>query len=120
MLTVRMYCESNNKKSAGGEQIQKTIKYYSAIQSQQKVLQPYRKPPQDIVVNLKSPRRRREKQMYYGAQEPRDQESGLLAYCGASILQTYRATKPRIRALSLVRGEYTTNVQSHETKNPGS
>ena len=39
----------------------KTRKYYSAIQSPDKVLQRYTKPPQDIVVYLKSPRRRREK-----------------------------------------------------------
>ena len=35
---------------AGGEKIQKTRKYYSPIQSPDKVLQRYTKPPQDIVV----------------------------------------------------------------------
>ena len=36
-------------------------KYYSAIESPDKVLQRGTKPPQDIVVYLKSPRRSREK-----------------------------------------------------------
>ena len=35
---------------AGGEKNQKTRKYYSPIQSPDKVLQRYTKPPQDIVV----------------------------------------------------------------------
>ena len=43
------------------------------------------------------------------------QESG-----NPGVLQKYRATDPRIRALSLVRGECTTALQSHGSKNPGS
>jgi len=50
--------------------------------------------------------------MYYGAPGPRIQESGLLASSGANVLRRYRATDPRIRALSLVRGECTTEVLS--------
>ena len=56
-------------------------------------------PLKSIVVYLKSPRRRRE---------------------NANVLRRYRATFPRIEALSLVRGEYTTALQSQGSKNPGS
>ena len=43
--------------------------------------------------------------------------------CGerkTKVLRPYRATGPRIRALSLVRGESTTALQSHVAKNPSS
>ena len=78
---------------------------------------------QDIVVYLKSPRRRRENFLFTKriAQDivvylksPRRRREFFL------ILQTYRARSHRIRALNLVRGECTTNVQSQESQNPGS
>ena len=54
---------------------------------------------QDIVVYLKLPSGKRKNQ---------------------NVLRAYRATWPRIRALSLVRGECTTAPQGHESKIPGS
>ena len=62
----------------------KTRKYYSARQSPDKVLKRYTKPPQDIVVYLKSPRRRRDK---------------------LNVLRPHKATFPKLGALSLLWGD---------------
>ena len=50
--------------------------------------------------------------MYYGPTEPRSQNSGLLAYCGANVLRPHRAMFPKLGALSLLRGECTTAPQT--------
>ena len=52
---TRKYFSAARKKERDKAQ----TKYYSAIESPEKVLQHYTKPPQDIVVYLQSPRRRR-------------------------------------------------------------
>ena len=61
ILTKILKTESNNNIFFGGqkkkERDKAQTKYYSAIESPDKVLQRYTKPPQDIVVYLKSPRR---------------------------------------------------------------
>ena len=66
--------------SAGGEQIQKPRKYYSAIQSPEKVLQRYTEPFEKYrcVPRIASPEARK-KCTYYDSTKTRGQESGLLA-----------------------------------------